>query len=194
MVPLTEGDRGHSVVDRILRGHPTLDLNSSDDSRIETVSRQERSPLLGQKEPASQAKEEMKKENLKSEISQHEHTSEKSSIVYTDAHYSSNPTQRENNSPVDEISKLEYYIIHDDILNEVRGGRYKISIAPSDLIDFGGQRSYDMTHQLFIHHSGSFVLMFDGLIGLDTPLREYPNGKTTAACKYYLQIESIILI
>lgn len=105
--------------------------------------------------------------------------------MFTEKHNSSNQTQRDKISRVGEMSKIEYYTIHDDILNEVRSGRYKISIAPSDLIDFGGQRSYDMTHQLFIHHSGSFVLMFDGLIGLDTPLKEYPNGKTTAACTYF---------
>lgn len=73
--------------------------------------------------------------------------------------------------------------IQSDILNEVRNGKYKIEIAPSDLIDFGGQKSFDMTHQLFIQHSGSFLLMFDGRFGLNDQLNEYPVG-VNAKCKY----------
>lgn len=78
-----------------------------------------------------------------------------------------------------EFKKLQ---LQSDILEEVRNGQYKIKIAPSDLIDFGGQKSYDMTHQLFIQHSGSFLLMFDGRYGLHRQLEEYPVG-VTAACK-----------
>lgn len=157
------------------------------------MSRHKQSPILEQTVPASLTKEETQQENLKSEISKDKLTSEKSSIVYTEPYNSSSQMQKENTSRGAENLKLEYYTIHEDILNEVRSGRYKISIAPSDLIDFGGQRSYDMTHQLFIHHSGSFVLMFDGRIGLETPLKEYPNGKTTAACKYYSKLDGIML-
>jgi anti-sigma28 factor (negative regulator of flagellin synthesis) len=54
-----------------------------------------------------------------------------------------------------------YITIHEDIKEELRKGNYKVNIAPSDLVDFGGQKSFDMTHQLFIRHKGEFILMFD---------------------------------
>ena len=54
--------------------------------------------------------------------------------------------------------------IQESIKEEIRKRTYKIEIAPSDLIDFGGQRSFDMTHQLFMRHKGTFVLMFNGNI------------------------------
>jgi hypothetical protein len=46
--------------------------------------------------------------------------------------------------------------------DELRKQNYKVNIAPSDLVDFGGQKSFDMTHQLFIQHKGEYILMFDG--------------------------------
>lgn len=70
--------------------------------------------------------------------------------------------------------------IHKDILQQLRDGKYKVEIAPSDLVDFGGQRTYDMTHQLFIQHKGTFVLMFDGRFGLQQPLTEYLQQNMTA--------------
>jgi hypothetical protein len=54
--------------------------------------------------------------------------------------------------------KQSYITIHEDIKEELRKGNYKVNIAPSDLVDFGGQRSFDMTHQLFIQHKGEFIL------------------------------------
>jgi hypothetical protein len=48
--------------------------------------------------------------------------------------------------------------------------------------DFGGQRSFDMTHQLFMRHKGVFVLMFNGRIDFSVPLDEYKQGETTE-CK-----------
>ncbi|VDI38043.1 Hypothetical predicted protein [Mytilus galloprovincialis] len=80
------------------------------------------------------------------------------------------------------ISNHTAISIHKDVLKEVKEGKYKMDIAPSDLVDFGGQRSFDMTHQLFIQHKGTFVLMFNGSIGLYKPLKEYPQGNFTAAC------------
>ncbi|VDI45255.1 Hypothetical predicted protein [Mytilus galloprovincialis] len=71
--------------------------------------------------------------------------------------------------------KQKAFTIQSDILKEIRTGKYKIKIAPSDLVDFGGQRCFDMTHQLFIQHKGTFVLMFDGRYGLYKPLEEYPQ-------------------
>ncbi|CAG2196263.1 unnamed protein product [Mytilus edulis] len=64
----------------------------------------------------------------------------------------------------------------DDVFEEVKSGQYTIKIAPSDLVDFGGQRSYDMTHQLFVQHGGTFVVMFDGSKDFREPLPEYPTG------------------
>ncbi|CAC5384791.1 ANKRD50 [Mytilus coruscus] len=78
--------------------------------------------------------------------------------------------------------------IQDDLLEKMKEGTYIMKIAPSDLVDFGGQRSFDMTHQLFIQHRGTFILMFDGRLGLDTELEEYPQGDVTAACEWFLFI------
>lgn len=183
-------ERGHPVVGRVLRGHPTFDQEISDDSQKGALLKHEQSTILKQTVSESQAKEEMTTPNTTSE-SLDEQTLQSSSIEYTESNTSVNQTQRETKSPIYELSKLEY-TIHDNILDEVRDGLYKIRIAPSDLIDFGGQNSYDMTHQLFIHHSGSFVLMFDGKVGLFTPLKEYPNGKTTASCKYIFMLKKYV--
>ncbi|XP_076083275.1 uncharacterized protein LOC143054232 [Mytilus galloprovincialis] len=66
------------------------------------------------------------------------------------------------------------------LANEGKKDTYIMNIAPSDLVDFGGQKSFDMTHQLFIQHRGTFVLMFDGRKGLNTKLDEYLQGDVTA--------------
>ena len=76
--------------------------------------------------------------------------------------------------------KSQNYII-DTIQDQIRKGKYEIYIAPSDLIDFGGQRSFDMTHQLFMRHKGTSVLMFNGTIDLSMKLTE-DEGETTE-CK-----------
>jgi hypothetical protein len=72
--------------------------------------------------------------------------------------------------------------IQEDIKEKIRNGTYEMNIAPSDLIDFGGQRSFDMTHQLFIRYKGTFVLMFNGNIGFTVPLEHHEPGETTE-CK-----------
>ena len=77
--------------------------------------------------------------------------------------------------------------IQEDIMAEIRTGKYKLEIAPSDLIDFGGQRSYDMTHQLFIRQKGSFAVMFDGRFNLDEILKEYPeDSQMTTRSKFVI--------
>ena len=81
------------------------------------------------------------------------------------------------------VSKQSYIKIHEDIKEELRKGNYKVNIAPSDLVDFGGQKSFDMTHQLFIQHKGEFILMFNGTFDLCDPLPEYPQGDVTTECK-----------
>ena len=72
--------------------------------------------------------------------------------------------------------------IYENIKEEIRKGTYKIEIAPSDLVDFGGQRSFDMTHQLFMRLKGTFVLMFNGELDFSAHLKEYKQGETTE-CK-----------
>jgi hypothetical protein len=69
------------------------------------------------------------------------------------------------------------------IQEKIRNGTYKIEIAPSDLVDFGGQRSFDMTHQLFMRHKGTFVLMFNGSIDISVDL-----GEETTECKLVVAI------
>ncbi|CAG2242050.1 unnamed protein product [Mytilus edulis] len=56
--------------------------------------------------------------------------------------------------------------IHELIVKAVQEGKYKQMIVPIDIWDFGGQKDYYMTHQLFITSRGIFVLMFNGSIGL----------------------------
>jgi hypothetical protein len=65
----------------------------------------------------------------------------------------------------------------------LRKENYKVNIAPSDLVDFGGQKSFDMTHQLFIQHKGEYILMFNGRLDFCDPLPEYPQGDVTTKCK-----------
>jgi len=81
------------------------------------------------------------------------------------------------------MAKQNYLTIHEDIKEELRKGNYKVNIAPSDLVDFGGQKSFDMTHQLFIQRKGEFILMFNGRFDLCDPLPEYPQGDVTTECK-----------
>ena len=79
--------------------------------------------------------------------------------------------------------KQSYITIHEDIKEELRKGNYKVNIAPSDLVDFGGQNSFDMTHQLFIQHKGEYILMFDGRYDFCDHLPEYPQEEVTTKCK-----------
>ena len=79
------------------------------------------------------------------------------------------------------IKQKSQNYIADTILEKIKNGTYKIDSAPSDLVDFGGQRSFDMTHQLFIRKKGTFVLMFNGAIDLSIKLTK-DKGETTE-CK-----------
>lgn len=93
--------------------------------------------------------------------------------------------KEQSNIPLPHVTRQTSNSIQSDVLQEIRDGTYMIRVAPSDLVDFGGQRSFDMTHQLFIQHKGTFVLMFDGRYGLHSPLKEYPQGDITAKGKCY---------
>ena len=93
------------------------------------------------------------------------------------------PLPAKAQSQVQKMSKGSYFTIHEDIKEELRKGNYKVNIAPSDLVDFGGQKSFDMTHQLFIQHKGEYILMFNGRFDFCDPLPEYPQGDVTTECK-----------
>ena len=84
--------------------------------------------------------------------------------------------------------KSQNYII-DAILEKIKNRTYKIDIAPSDLVDFGGQRSFDMTHQLFMRHKGTFVLMFKGNIDLNND-----EQKETTKCKLVSDFLNLIFL
>jgi hypothetical protein len=92
--------------------------------------------------------------------------------------------------PVRQKSPQNYIIT--TIQEQIKKGTYKIEIAPSDLVDFGGQRSFDMTHQLFMRRKGTFVLMFNGKIDFSIPLIEYKQGETTE-CKLISDFLNLIL-
>jgi hypothetical protein len=48
------------------------------------------------------------------------------------------------------MSTQSYITIHKEIKEEVRKINYKVDIAPSDLVDFGGQNSFDMTTNIIL--------------------------------------------
>ena len=82
-------------------------------------------------------------------------------------------------SQTQKMSKQSYITIHEDIKEELRKVNYKVHIAPSDLIHFGGQISFDMIHQLFIQHKGEFIFMSNGIFDLCDPIPEYKQGDVT---------------
>lgn len=107
-------------------------------------------------------------------------------------HIITSETKKATPSSLPQAKKIEAYAVRDDILREVKSGNYKVKIAPSDLVDFGGQRSYDMTHQLFVQHGGTFVVMFDGSRDFHEPLQEYPTGDMSNECEYKYMKSNII--
>lgn len=169
----TTGDRGHEVYAKVIRGKPDVCKTSKMVTKGQTSS-------LSKKKYACQtdttfgvfqAKTLQKcNDTTNISISKYKLGNEKLlSIAKPDPKHLSTEIlyERISSAPI-EIQTLEFQKLQlqTDILEEVRNRQYKIEIAPSDLIDFGGQKSYDMTHQLFIQHTGSFLLMFDGRNGL----------------------------
>ncbi|CAC5384660.1 unnamed protein product [Mytilus coruscus] len=69
-------------------------------------------------------------------------------------------------------SDMSYDKIHQLLVNAVKEGKYKQMIVPIDIWDFGGQKDYYMTHQLFITSRGIFILMFNGCIDLHKHMSE----------------------
>ncbi|CAC5361280.1 unnamed protein product [Mytilus coruscus] len=63
-------------------------------------------------------------------------------------------------------NELSHNKLHEMVISSIREGKYKQSIVPIDIWDFGGQKDYYMTHQLFITSRGIFVLVFNGSLNL----------------------------
>ncbi|VDI45627.1 Hypothetical predicted protein, partial [Mytilus galloprovincialis] len=65
----------------------------------------------------------------------------------------------------------------DDIIRLLRSectkGNYEMVIVPIDLWDFGGQKIYQMTHQLFITSRGTFLLIFNGSKEINEEIPDY---------------------
>ncbi|XP_052076240.1 uncharacterized protein LOC127714238 [Mytilus californianus] len=87
--------------------------------------------------------------------------------------------------------------IHELMIKAVKEGKYKQKIVPIDIWDFGGQKDYHMTHQLFITSRGIFILMFNGSIGIhkhQPDLGSLPGhfGKPTVAVYLLHWVNSIL--
>lgn len=62
--------------------------------------------------------------------------------------------------------ELSHDKLHKLVIRSIREGTYKQNIIPIDIWDFGGQKDYYMTHQLFITSRGIFVVVFNGSLDL----------------------------
>ncbi|VDI37628.1 Hypothetical predicted protein [Mytilus galloprovincialis] len=85
---------------------------------------------------------------------------------------------RDDKREVDTDDKLTALDISEDeiiqlIRSECNKGNYEMVIVPIDLWDFGGQKIYHMTHQLFISSRGTFVLIFNGSQGIYDEIPDY---------------------
>ncbi|XP_063427756.1 uncharacterized protein LOC134711219 [Mytilus trossulus] len=182
MIPLKEGERGHEILAKILRGKPNVQVQPDENTKqqlIPTYSQNSQADIryMSSKASATQAQSVNKdKDNPAYQVA----TITSESIT---EHVETKISNRGMLPVPSEIQSIDCQTLQlqTSILDEVRDREYRIEIAPSDLVDFGGQKSYDMTHQLFIQHRGSFLLMFDGRFGLHKQLREYPEGVTSAS-------------
>ncbi|XP_063438358.1 uncharacterized protein LOC134719283 [Mytilus trossulus] len=52
-------------------------------------------------------------------------------------------------------------------------GQYEMEVVPIDLWDFGGQKIYHLTHQLFVTSRGTFLLIFNGSRDIHENIPEY---------------------
>ncbi|XP_076071555.1 uncharacterized protein LOC143042935 [Mytilus galloprovincialis] len=173
MVPLTGGVRDQNVLTKVVIGKPnreTVIRQSVDTNRDRHIA------------PSSTDFPKSNQQTIKKDTDCSFTVSHSSDVFvqkFKDLPVKSTLTS-DNEKPASvslpKINKIEAYAVREDILKEIKSGQYKIKIAPSDLVDFGGQRSYDMTHQLFVQHGGTFVVMFDGSKDFHEPLKEYPTG------------------
>ena len=174
------------VLSKVLRGQPDMKQEKHPSKYGKSLPKieKEMKPSPATKKPSHATKKNMTSEKLPAAESK-AILSEKTDTVLVkgarnkDTHKGLSKPQLQTQK----MSTQSYITIHEDIKEELRKGKYKVNIAPSDLVDFGGQKSFDMTHQLFIQRKGEFILMFNGIFDLCEPLREYPQGDVTTGCK-----------
>jgi hypothetical protein len=167
------------VLFKVLRGQPDMKKEKHPSKYGKSLSKIEK-----KSRPSPAAKE---------EITSKKHAAAKSKVILsekTDTALVKGARNRNTHkglskpqSQTRKVSKQSYITIHKDIKEELRKGNYKVHIAPSDLVDFGGQTSFDMTHQLFIQRKGEFILMSNGIFYLCDHLPEYKEGDVTTECK-----------
>lgn len=184
-LPNVVGERGHEILAKILRGKPNVYdqyEHKINQQTMHTHSYHSQAEWINKSSSASSIIVEVQCK-MSTEVQTHQVLTKCSELMTEDV--GTKVSNKGMSAEPNEIKSLDLQTmqLQTSILQEVRDRKYKIKIAPSDLIDFGGQKSYDMTHQLFIQHRGSFLLMFDGRFGLHNQLNEYPEG-VTAACKY----------
>ncbi|XP_076108233.1 uncharacterized protein LOC143076379 [Mytilus galloprovincialis] len=173
MVPLKEEDRGHNVMTKLIIGKPNREILTC--ASVDTKHELCIAPSSTHHQESSiQVKQRNTSLSSKASVSPEAYIKQDKYLQNENATPSEVKKVRSISRP--QLKKVESYAVHDDILKEIKSGQYKIKIAPSDLVDFGGQRSYDMTHQLFVQHGGTFVVMFDGSRDFQEPLTEYPTG------------------
>jgi hypothetical protein len=130
----------------------------------------------------TQAKPDTTQDCDKGTITSETHPQRKDITLSTSAAPNPTPVPGTGNDDVNKTDPLRGQSVQHSIIaniqEQIRKGTYKIEIAPSDLVDFGGQRSFDMTHQLFMRHKGTFVLMFNGITDIRVDL-----GEETTECK-----------
>lgn len=87
----------------------------------------------------------------------------------------------------DEIFKL--------VLQACKNGQYKMKLVPIDLWDFGGQKIYYMTHQLFISSRGIYIIIFNGSKDINKDISDlsylpgqYGKRTTAGNIKYYVHL------
>ncbi|VDI03767.1 Hypothetical predicted protein [Mytilus galloprovincialis] len=175
MVPLKEDDRGHDVLTKVIIGQSNHEKHTT--QRAET---QQDEHIVAFSVDADHFESHL--ENIQKDASSGVKPSglsaskRRSSKELSDVETNISESKTVTHIQLPMVKKVESYVVLDEILEEIKSGQYKIKIAPSDLVDFGGQRSYDMTHQLFVQHGGTFVVMFDGSKEFQEPLKEYPTG------------------
>ncbi|VDI82377.1 Hypothetical predicted protein [Mytilus galloprovincialis] len=96
-------------------------------------------------------------------------------------------------------NELSHNKLHEMVISSIREGKYKQKIIPIDIWDFGGQKDYYMTHQLFITSRGIFVLVFNGSLNLHKHMPDLsflPGhfGKPTIAGLKHLEFKPLIFV
>ncbi|XP_076082142.1 uncharacterized protein LOC143052880 [Mytilus galloprovincialis] len=182
-----QGDMDHEVVAKILRGKPhvydksdCISEEQTTDNAIGNIPKNQTDNNTFESSTKSMSLMDTLTKTSTGELQNHT----KGSMNKSDQKHEREIMSAKYSSPglVNmEMLDFQQLKLQSDILDTVKKGNYSIDIVPSDLIDFGGQKSYDMTHQLFIQSKGSFLLMFDGRFGLHNQLNEYPEGVTAAS-------------